>query len=107
MSVEIQRLRDGDGKTYPKQGHLVKVHYTGSLPDGRVFDSSVSKGRPFQFQIGLGKVIKGWDKGVSKMTKGEKAKLVIPPELGYGANGVPGRIPPNSTLIFDVELLDC
>jgi len=107
MPVEIQRLKKGDGKTYPKLGDLVTVHYTGSLPDGSVFDSSVSKGRPFQFQIGMGKVIKGWDEGVSKMSKGEKAKLVIPHELGYGANGVAGRIPPNSTLIFDVELIDC
>ena len=107
MTIEIQKLRNGDGKTYPQQGGNVTVHYTGSLQNGNVFDSSVSKGKPFQFQIGLGKVIKGWDMGVSKMSKGEKSKLIIPPELGYGANGAGGVIPPNAVLIFDVELLDC
>ena len=106
MPVEIQRLKEGDGKTYPKLGDLVTVHYTGSLPDGSVFDSSVSKGRPFQFQIGMGKVIKGWDEGFTQMKKGAKATLECPPDYAYGPNGYPPVIPPNATLFFEVELID-
>ena len=106
MKVEIQRIRKGKGKK-PTTGQMVTVNYKGSLIDGTVFDSSYKRNKPFNFIIGEGNVIKGWDQGVSKMKKGEKAKLFIPPELGYGAKGVPMRIPPNSTLIFDIELLDC
>ena len=84
----------------------VKVHYTGSLTDGTVFDSSVERGVPFEFVVGVGQVIRGWDEALADMRKGEKRTLTIPPDLGYGAGGHPPVIPPSSVLIFDVELLD-
>ena len=97
-------LKKGDGKGSPKYGQPVTVHYTGTLLDGRMFDSSVHRGQPATFQIG--QVIEGWNEALLTMTKGEKRTLIIPPELGYGVHGYPGIIPPNSYLIFDVELLD-
>lgn len=90
----------------PNARELVSVHYTGTLPNGKVFDSSLKRGEPFTFPIGAGRVIKGWDEGVATMKVGGKRQLVIPAELAYGSRGVPGVIPPNATLIFDVELLD-
>ena len=90
-----------------KQGDTVLVHYTGKLLDGKVFDSSVSRGEPFQFVLGMGAVIRGWDEGIAQLRKGEKATLVIPSRIGYGAQGAGGgQIPPFATLVFDVELVD-
>lgn len=97
-------LKPGKGGKSPKQGQLVTVHYTGTLMDGRMFDSSVHRGAPAQFSVG--QVIEGWNEALKQMTKGEKRTLIIPPELGYGVQGYPGIIPPNAYLIFDVELLD-
>lgn len=86
-------------------GETVSVHYTGWLTDGTQFDSSVDRGQPYEFPLGAGRVIKGWDEGVAGMKVGGKRQLRIPPDLAYGSRGV-GSIPPNSTLIFDVELLE-
>jgi peptidylprolyl isomerase len=89
----------------PRKGENVTVHYTGRLTDGKKFDSSVDRGQPFAFTIGVGQVIRGWDEGVMSMKVGGKRRLVIPPDLGYGSRGAGSAIPPNAELIFDVELL--
>jgi FKBP-type peptidyl-prolyl cis-trans isomerase len=98
-------IRVGNGEV-AKEGSHVRVHYTGWLTTGKKFDSSVDAGKPFDFTIGNGEVIKGWEEGVAGMKVGGKRQLRIPPDLGYGADGTPGGdIPPNATLIFDVQLL--
>jgi peptidylprolyl isomerase len=104
--AELQKtvIRQGTGPM-PLRGQSVTVHYTGWLTNGKKFDSSVDRGQPFTFTIGMGQVIKGWDAGVAKMKVGEKAKFTMTPDLGYGARGAGNVIPPNATLIFEVELL--
>ncbi len=102
--LEAIDLVVGDGAE-ATPGRRVKVHYTGTLTNGSKFDSSLDRGKPFEFVLGAGQVIKGWDQGVAGMKVGGKRKLTIPPELGYGTRGFPPVIPPSSTLIFEVELL--
>ncbi|KAJ1373354.1 Peptidyl-prolyl cis-trans isomerase fkbp1a [Parelaphostrongylus tenuis] len=105
MGVDIEVIKPGDGKNFPKNGQTVTCHYVLTLEDGKKVDSSRDRGSPFKFKIGKGEVIKGWDQGVAQMSVGQRAKLTISPDLGYGSSGVAGAIPPNSTLIFDVELI--
>ena len=102
--LKIEELKPGTGAE-AVVGKTVSVHYTGWLTNGTKFDSSVDRGQPFKFPLGAGRVIQGWDKGVAGMKVGGKRKLTIPPSLGYGERGAGGVIPPNATLVFDVELL--
>jgi FKBP-type peptidyl-prolyl cis-trans isomerase len=102
--LKYWELKKGSGAV-AKAGDTVHVHYTGWLTDGKKFDSSVDHGSPFDFKLGAGMVIKGWDEGVAGMKVGGRRQLHIPAELGYGARGAGGAIPPNADLIFDVELL--
>ncbi|KAL0581156.1 hypothetical protein V5O48_000846 [Marasmius crinis-equi] len=123
MGLTIEIVTPGDGKTYPRAGDIVSIHYVGTLEDGSKFDSSFDRGRPFQVELGMGTVIKGWEEGwiywftcseaylmlklgVLKLSKGEKAILTIPSDLAYGDQGVPPLIPPNALLKFEMELLE-
>ena len=102
LQIEVTQVGTG---TVAENGMQVQVHYTGTLQDGTVFDSSRNRGEPLAFALGEGRVIKGWEQGIAGMRVGEKRILTIPPELGYGAQGAGGVIPPNATLVFDVELM--
>lgn len=102
LSVKDDVVGQGEAA---KAGDTVTVNYVGALPDGTIFDASSKHGQPFQFQLGAGQVIKGWDQGVAGMKVGGKRTLIIPPDMAYGAQGVPGAIPPSATLIFQVELV--
>ena len=110
--AELKKIDTVEGTGPEAKAGAVRVHYTGWLQDtsradgkGRKFDSSVDRGTPFEFQLGAGQVIRGWDEGVAGMKVGGKRTLIIPPEMGYGARGAGGVIPPNATLVFDVELV--
>jgi peptidylprolyl isomerase len=102
--LQIDEVEAGNGPQ-PQAGQVVVVHYTGRLVNGTVFDSSFERGEPIEFVLGEGQVIAGWDMGIAQLRVGSKAKLTIPPELGYGKRGYPGVIPPNATLVFDVHLV--
>ena len=102
--MKVEPITSGAGPS-PKRGDTVTVHNSGWLTDGTKFDSSVDRDEPFAFVLGTGQVIQGWDEGVATMRVGGKARLTIPPELAYGEAGFPGAIPPNATLVFEVELL--
>nr|QIE08260.1 nSMVp-FRB-2A-FKBP-cSMVp [Vector 4j_pSin-nSMVp-FRB-2A-FKBP-cSMVp] len=103
--VQVETISPGDGRTFPKRGQTCVVHYTGMLEDGKKFDSSRDRNKPFKFMLGKQEVIRGWEEGVAQMSVGQRAKLTISPDYAYGATGHPGIIPPHATLVFDVELL--
>jgi peptidylprolyl isomerase len=103
--VKIEIIKEGQGPM-PKKGQTVSVHYTGTLPNGTKFDSSRDRNQPISFPLGAGRVIKGWDEAIAEMKVGTRAKITIPPAMGYGDKGAGGVIPPNATLIFDVELME-
>ncbi|MCQ2818144.1 MAG: FKBP-type peptidyl-prolyl cis-trans isomerase [archaeon] len=106
QKFKVKHLNEGNGKTFPKKGDRVSVHYLGQFLDGRGFDSTVDKGEPFQFTVGVGRVIKCWDMVVERMSLGEKIAVVCPSELAYGAKGAGSDIPPNTDLFFEIELME-
>jgi len=99
-------VKKSNNPTKAEKGMMVDVHYTGFLTDGKVFDSSIERRNPISFELGTGSVIKGWDEGIALMNIGDKYRLIIPADLGYGTNGAGSDIPPNATLLFDVELVN-
>ena len=102
---QVTHIKEGDGKTFPKKGDHVFVHYTGTLLNGKKFDSSVDRGEPFEFDLGVGQVIQCWDMSVARLSLGEKIKVVCPYKLAYGERGAGGVIPPKSDLVFEMELM--
>ena len=102
---QVTHIKEGDGKTFPKKGDHVHVHYTGTLLNGKKFDSSVDRGEPFEFDVGTGQVIKCWDMSVIRLSLGEKIKVICPYKLAYGERGAGGVIPPKSDLVFEMELI--
>lgn len=105
MDLKIETLREGSGDRVTKKGDMISVHYTGTLTDGTKFDSSIDRGEPFSFTVGAGEVIRGWDEGLLDMKIGEKRRLTIPSEMGYGSRGAGAVIPPDATLVFETELM--
>jgi len=105
MGVQVTTITPGDGQTFPKTGDQVSIHYVGTLENGKQFDSSRDRGKPFVTKIGVGQVIRGWDEGVPQLSLGQKARLECSPDYAYGEQGYPPIIPGNSTLFFEVELL--
>ena len=105
MAVQIESISPGDNLNFPSAGSVVQVHYTARLSTGEKFDSSRERGRIFEFTVGSGSVIRGWDIAIPKLSIGERAMLTIPPNSAYGKKGVPGLIPTDAILIFDVQLL--
>lgn len=103
--LQYNERKEGKGAA-PKKGQQVSVHYAGRLENGKEFDNSFKRGQPITFTLGVGQVISGWDEGIALMKEGGEATLIIPPHLGYGSQGAGGVIPPNATLIFDVELVE-
>ncbi|KZV60552.1 FK506-binding protein 1 [Peniophora sp. CONT] len=106
VNLTIEYLRHGDGVFFPKPGDAVKIHYTGKLQSGLVFDSSVERNDAFIMIIGRGRAIRGWEEAILQISLGSKVLLTVPPELAYGSRGFPPHIPPNATLLFEVELLE-
>jgi FKBP-type peptidyl-prolyl cis-trans isomerase len=103
---QVTHIKEGDGKTFPKKGDHVYVHYTGTLLNGKKFDSSYDRGSPLPFTLGVGQVIKCWDMSVMRLSIGEKISVVCPSELAYGSRGAGNVIPPNSDLVFEMELIN-